>query len=216
MQFLINGGNPLNALAINIQLLEDLYEDGVLDDKTLKDLIQKNMETIQFMSNTIDDFRNFFRKDKEKVEFDIKEVIEKTIELQKAQLSNHNIKVITNLESVKFKGYKNEFMQVILNLVSNAKDAIVDKNKEGVIKISSKKEQDKIVIEIEDNGGGIPEEIINRIFEPYFTTKEEGKGTGMGLYMVKEIINRMDGEISVINTKEGAKFIIILKEKNEN
>ena len=141
---------PLNALAINIQLLEDLYEDGVLDDKTLKDLIQKNMETIQFMSNTIDDFRNFFRKDKEKVEFDIKEAIEKTIELQKAQLSNHNIKVITNLEPIKFKGYKNEFMQAILNLISNAKDAIVEKNKEGVIKISSKKDKDKIIIEIED------------------------------------------------------------------
>ena len=207
---------PLNALAINIQLLEDLYEDGVLDDKTLKDLIQKNMETIQFMSNTIDDFRNFFRKDKEKVEFDIKEAIEKTIELQKAQLSNHNIKVITNLEPIKFKGYKNEFMQAILNLISNAKDAIVEKNKEGVIKISSKKDKDKIIIEIEDNGGGIPENLIDRIFEPYFTTKEEGKGTGMGLYMVREIIRRMNGEISVTNTKEGAKFTIILKENSES
>ncbi|HIP21621.1 MAG TPA: HAMP domain-containing protein [Candidatus Pacebacteria bacterium] len=208
---------PLNALAINIQLLEDLYEDGVLDSKTLKELVQKNMETIQFMSNTIDDFRNFFRKDKEKVEFDIKEAIEKTIELQKAQLSNHNIKIITNLEPIiKFKGYKNEFMQVILNLISNAKDAIVEKNREGVIKISSKKEEDKIIIEIEDNGGGIPENLIDRIFEPYFTTKEEGKGTGMGLYMVREIINRMNGKISVTNTKEGAKFTIILKENSES
>ena len=207
---------PLNALAINIQLLEDLYEDGVLDSKTLKELVQKNMETIQFMSNTIDDFRNFFRKDKEKVEFDIKEAIEKIIKLQKAQLSNHNIKIITNLESIKFKGYKNEFMQVILNLISNAKDAIVGKNREGVIKISSKKEEDKIIIEIEDNGGGIPENLIDRIFEPYFTTKEEGKGTGMGLYMVREIIHRMNGKISVTNTKEGAKFTIILKEYSES
>ena len=207
---------PLNALAINIQLLEDLYEDGTLDNKMLKELVQKNMETIQFMSNTIDDFRNFFRKDKEKVEFDIKEAIEKTIELQKAQLSNHNIKVITNLEPIKFKGYKNEFMQAILNLISNAKDVIIERNKEGVIRISSKKDQDKIVIEIEDNGGGIPEDIIDRIFEPYFTTKEEGKGTGMGLYMVREIIHRMNGKISVTNTKEGAKFIIILKENGES
>jgi len=206
---------PLNALAINVQLLEDLYEDGALDSKTLKELVQKNMEAIQFMSNTIDDFRNFFRNDKEKVVFDIKEAIEKTIKLQKSQLSNHNIKIVTNLEHIEFKGYKNELMQTILNLISNAKDAIIENNREGVIKISSKKEQDKIIIEIEDNGGGVPKEIIDRVFEPYFTTKEEGKGTGMGLYMGREIINRMNGEISVANTEDGAKFTIILKEESE-
>jgi len=212
---------PLNALAINIQLLEDMYEDGSLDKKTLKEFIDKNMQTIQFMSNTIDDFRNFFRKDKTKTEFDVKEVIEKTLNLQKAQLKDHNIKVETNLESVKIKGYKNEFMQAILNIISNAKDVIDEKreqdsNFQGKIKILSKKEDDRVIIEIEDNGGGIPNEIKDRIFEPYFTTKEEGKGTGMGLYMTKEIIDRMNGKIKVENTKDGVKFIIILKAENDN
>jgi len=212
---------PLNALAINIQLLEDMYEDGSLDKKTLKEFIDKNMQTIQFMSNTIDDFRNFFRKDKTKTEFDVKEVIEKTLNLQKAQLKDHNIKVETNLESVKIKGYKNEFMQAILNIISNAKDVIDEKreqdsNFQGKIKILSKKEDDRVIIEIEDNGGGIPNEIKDRIFEPYFTTKEEGKGTGMGLYMTKEIIDRINGKIKVENTKDGAKFIIILKAENDN
>jgi len=211
---------PLNALAINIQLLEDLYESGELDEKTLKELIEKNMQTIQFMSNTIDDFRNFFRKDKEKVEFSLKDVIEKTLNLQKAQLNNHNIVVETDLKDLKIKGYKNEFMQVILNLINNAKDAIEERRKdgnfEGKIKITTKEDNDKIVVEIEDNGGGIPENIMDRIFEPYFTTKEEGKGTGMGLYMVKEIIERMGGNIKVENVKDGAKFIIILRKNSEN
>jgi signal transduction histidine kinase len=171
------------------------------------------------MSNTIDDFRNFFRKDKEQVEFDIKEAIEKTLNLQKAQLKNHNIDVITKLEPIKIKGYKNEFMQIILNLISNAKDAIEEKRKEkgnfkGEIIITSKKENNNIIIEIEDNGGGIKNEIKERIFEPYFTTKEEGKGTGMGLYMVKEIVERMNGKIEVENTQKGAKFKIILKDNS--
>jgi len=179
------------------------------------------MQTIQFMSNTIDDFRSFFRKDKEKVEFDIKEAIEKTLNLQKAQLKNHNIEVLAELKPIKIKGYKNEFMQVILNIISNAKDAIEEKRKkignfQGKIKIKTRKNNDKIFIEIEDNGGGIPKEIKERIFEPYFTTKEEGKGTGMGLYMVKEIIERMNGKIEVENTSEGAKFIITLKDTSEN
>jgi len=179
------------------------------------------METIQFMSNTIDGFRNFFRKDKVKTDFDVKDVIEKTLNLQKAQLKDHNIEVETNLEHAIINGYKNEFMQVILNIISNAKDAIdekreKDKEFQGKIKIISKKIDNSVIIEIEDNGGGIPEEIKDRLFEPYFTTKEEGKGTGMGLYMVKEIIERMNGKIEATNTKDGAKFIITLKAENDN
>jgi len=207
---------PLNGLAINIQLLEDLYEEGSLDKETLKRIIDKNLQMIEFMSNTIDDFRNFFRRDKEKVLFDIKETIEKVIALQKPQLDNHNIKIITHLRPIKYKGYKNEFMQAILNIISNAKDAIIEKQKDGIIKMSNKKEGKNIVIEIEDNGGGIPKEVMDRIFEPYFTTKDEGKGTGMGLYMVKEIFDRMDADIKVSNTKNGAKFTIILKEDSGN
>ncbi|WP_456488649.1 ATP-binding protein [Caminibacter pacificus] len=210
---------PLNALALNIQMLEDLAEDEHLDKETLKEFIKKNMETIKFMSNTIDDFRNFFRKDKEKTIFDIKDIIQNTLHLQRAQLKNHDIEVIENLESAKIEGYKNELMQAILNIISNAKDAIDERRKKekikGIIKISTKKDGDNVIIEIEDNGGGIDLHYLDKIFEPYFTTKEEGKGTGMGLYMVKEIIERNGGKIEVANTKEGAKFKIILKAKRD-
>ncbi|NPA55909.1 MAG: HAMP domain-containing protein [Epsilonproteobacteria bacterium] len=214
---------PLNSLAINIQMLEDMADNDELTPEVLHDFIDKNMQTIEFMSNTIDDFRNFFRKDKEAVRFNVKEAIEKTINLQRAQLSNHNIEVITDLQDGYTKGFKNEFMQVILNLISNAKDAIeeyrakTNNNFKGKIYIQTKPKDDKILIIMRDNGGGIEPEVANRIFEPYFTTKDEGKGTGMGLYMVREIINRMNGSIKVSNAQDGAEFIIELpKDDDEN
>ena len=208
---------PLNSLGLNIQLLEELAEDGELKPDEISEFVNKNMQTIQFMSQTIDDFRNFFRKDKEKVEFNLKEIIEKTINLQKAQLEDYNIKVKTNLQDVTIKGYKNEFMQVILNLVSNSKDAILERREkigeefEGKIEITDEIKDSKVIIKIKDNGGGVPEEIKERIFEPYFTTKEEGKGTGIGLYMVKEIVERMDGSITIDNVDDGVEFIVEFK-----
>ena len=204
---------PLNSLALNIQLLEELSYNNELSQKEVEEFVDKNMKTIQFMSQTIDDFRNFFRKDKEKVEFNIKEAIQKTIELQKAQLKDHNISIHVDLDDVNIIGFKNEFMQVILNLISNAKDSIEEKREkdgdfEGHIYIELKRFNDKVTIKVKDNGGGISEELKDRIFEPYFTTKEEGKGTGIGLYMVKEIIERMEGKIEFKNTQEGVEFII--------
>ncbi len=213
---------PLNSLAINIQILEDIAEDGEIDEKFIEKFVQKNMETIHFMSHTIDDFRNFFRKDKEKVRFGTSEAIETTLNLQKAQLKNHNITVQSDLKPAYIKGFKNEFMQTILNIISNAKDAIEErrnrtkKNFEGKIIISNELKDEYAIIRIEDNGGGISKEVAERIFEPYFTTKEEGKGTGMGLYMVKEIIERMNGSIDYKLTDDGTVFEIKLRLDNES
>ena len=111
-------------------------------------------------------------------------------------------------------------MQVILNLISNAKDAIEERRKkekiEGIIEVSNEIKNKEIIIKIKDNGGGIPNEVKDRIFEPYFTTKEEGKGTGMGLYMAKEIIERSNGEITFEVNPPYTTFIIKLKEDNES
>ncbi len=212
---------PLNALALNIQLLEDKAENGELTQEEIEKFVEKSMETINFMSKTIDDFRNFFKKDKEQTIFNLKEAIEKTIDLQKAQLENRGIKIVTNLDEVKIKGFKNEFMQVILNLISNARDAIEERRKKdpklnGVIEIKLTKKKDLVQIIVRDNGGGIDKNIIDRIFEPYFTTKEDDKGTGIGLYMSKNIIERIGGKIKVKNSKNGAEFIIELRTENEN
>jgi signal transduction histidine kinase len=204
---------PLNSLALNIQFLPEMI-GGNCNEKAVKELEEfskKNMQTINFMSQTIDDFRNFFKKDKKKVEFDISEEINKVINIQEAQLKAHNIEIIKELKPIKIVGFKNEFKQVILNLLSNSKDAIIKKNiKNGFIKILDYEINNEVFIVLEDNGGGIDKSIIDKIFEPYFTTKD-AQGTGLGLYMSNEIIKRMNGEIEFKNTDNGVKFIIRIK-----
>jgi len=198
---------PLNSLSINIQNLDDDYEEGLIDALFIEEFITKQTQTIQFMSKTIDDFRNFFRVDKIKNDFWVKVSIEKTISLISAQLKNHNIQVSFQGEDFILNDVESEFQQVILNIISNAKDAIVQNHIEyGKINIELKQ---KYII-ISDNAGGIPEDIISRVFEPYFTTKEQGMGTGVGLYMSKLIIEQnMGGNLHVKNTQEGAEFKIL-------
>ena len=202
---------PLNEISISIQNLKYDYEDGLVDEEFVNTFIEKNKEIIKFMSTTIDDFRNFYRVDKEKELFDVKDAIEKTLSLQMGQLVNNNINVKIEGESFYVNGFKNEFQQVVLNIVNNAKDALlVNKIQNAQIMIRLK---DKMV-SISDNAGGIEKDIIERIFEPYYTTKEQGKGTGMGLYMSKMIIEEnMQAQLSVRNTVDGAEFIMDFHEK---
>ena len=199
---------PLNSLNINIQNLDDDYEDGLISKEFIDEFINKQTTTIKFMSKTIDDFRNFFRVDKIKDDFSVTDAIRSTINIQNAQLTTHNINIQITGSDFIVNGLKSEFQQVILNLITNAKDELVKKdikNPKIEIRLEGK------TIHILDNAGGIPEKIISRIFEPYFTTKEQGKGTGMGLYMSKMIIEtNMDGEFSAQNREDGAEFSIKL------
>jgi signal transduction histidine kinase len=202
---------PLNELNINIQNLDDDYEDGLIDENFINRFIKENRKIILFMSKTIDDFRNFFRIDKINEKFSIKESIESIISIQSAQLKHHNIQLSIDGNDFNINGFKSEFQQVILNIVNNAKDALIQKQIEnGQIKIQLLHENSKNKqITITDNAGGIPEHILDRIFEPYFTTKEQGKGTGIGLYMSRMIIEtNMNGKINIKNTDEGAEFSI--------
>ena len=200
---------PLNELSIRIQKLKYNYAKEQVDEKFIYEFIQKNKKTIDFMSKTIDDFRNFFRIDKEKNDFHIRNAIEEVINIQNAQLKNHNIELEFIGEDFIYSGFKTEFQQVIMNLISNSKDALVsNKINQPKIKIELKNN----IITVEDNGGGIKNDIINRVFEPYFTTKEQGDGTGMGLYMSKMIIeDNMHGKINIINNKNGILITIKLK-----
>ena len=195
---------PLNEIGISIQNLKYDYEDGLVDAEFIDKFIAKNKEIIKFMSNTIDDFRNFYRVDKTKELFDVKEAITKTISLQMAQLINNNIHIFIEGETFEVNGFKNEFQQVVLNIINNAKDALLTNdivNPKIFINIQSG------TITIRDNGGGIEESVLERIFEPYFTTKEQGKGTGMGLYMSKMIIeDNMAAKLSAYNTNDGVEF----------
>ena len=197
---------PLNTLGLLIQDIEEAYEFNELDENYIKEMVHNSMEQIKFMSKTIDDFRNFFRLDKKKELFSIKKAITETLRLQNAQLKNHYINVSVNIDDFLVNGYESEFKQVILNLINNAKDAILDNNKTvRNITITAKNN----TVSIEDTGGGIQEQIIDRIFEPYFTTKEQGKGTGLGLYMSKMIIeNNLGGKLTAKNVDGGVMFIM--------
>ena len=199
---------PLNEIGLSIQNLKYDYKAGIVDETFIDDFITSNKKTIMFMSNTIDDFRSFFRLDKEKKNFKVKETTQSVISMLYAQLNSNHIKISIEGDEFIYYGFQSEYQQVILNIINNAKDAFEEKHiKEPFIKIAI--EINKITIC--DNAGGIPKDVIQRVFEPYFTTKEQGKGTGMGLYMSKMIIdNNMNSRLSVTNKDDGTCFIIEL------
>ncbi len=202
---------PLNALGLLLQKQQIFFDRGLLTSEKLEESINKGTSLINQMSTTIDDFRDFFKPNKEKAYFDIKESITETLELIDAALYNQNISLVLDVDGGNYiYGYKNEFTQVILNLINNAKDVLIlSKVKHPEITISSFIQKNTVNVQVCDNGGGIPEDIIEHIFEPYFTTKEEGKGTGIGLYMSKMIIEEnMNGKLMVKNSDKGAVFTI--------
>ncbi|OUR73143.1 hypothetical protein A9Q76_02695 [Arcobacter sp. 31_11_sub10_T18] len=204
---------PLNALAGNIQMIDMDYEDELINEEYAQKFIADNMVLINFMSKTIDDFRSFFNTDKLKKNFKIISCIEKPMNILKPQLKEFDIDF--QLSGVDFSLYakESELQQVILNIINNARDALVqNKIPNAHIHITSSVLDNVGIIIIEDNAGGIPSGVIERVFEPYYTTKEQGKGTGIGLYMSKTIIaDNMQGKLSVSNTKDGARFEINLQ-----
>ncbi|MEA3446320.1 MAG: PAS domain S-box protein [Bacteroidota bacterium] len=202
---------PINSLGLIVQNFKNAFEMGTMSSEYLNRKVEKITELIDFMSETIDDFRNFFQPNNDKITFSLKETIEKTINFLESNFAHNSIKVENNIkDDVLIKGFPNEFSQVLLNILVNAKDAFLEKNtKDPQIKITLKQLKSKIVITISDNGGGIHKDIIDNIFDPYFTTKEQGKGTGLGLYMSKAIIEKnMGGQLSISNKNQGAEFRI--------
>jgi C4-dicarboxylate-specific signal transduction histidine kinase len=174
---------------------------------------------IDYLSNTIDDFTNFTNPQKESKQFCVKDAINKTYNLAIAQFEKNDIKVFIESEEIKVYGVENEFMQVILNILNNAKDALLDIENNRLLFINAKEENNKLILTIKDNAGGISPKVISRVFEPYFTTKHKKNGTGIGLYMCQEIIKQYkNGSIKVSNENfyykdifyEGAMFSIIL------
>lgn len=224
---------PLNTIAIYIQDFEDSFKHDELNEKYLHELVGLSMNQINFMSKTIDDFKNFFKPDKDEIVFEVCKETLSAITLLGVQLMRSNInlrmnchgQVIEFSEAEKFeceyesctfiKGFPNEYKQVLLNLVQNARDAIEDANQQhGVIEVGVMELDDTVSIYVQDNGPGITPEIAERIFEPYFTTKEEGRGTGVGLYMSKIIIEQnMKGRLYFENINPGTKFMIEMRKQ---
>ncbi len=211
---------PLNALTLLIQSFGTKSLTGNLTQEFIDKQVEEGMRLAVSMSDTIEDFRNFFSTEREKERFSLKESIEHALDISSFYLKEDQIAVDTDLDpNLKIYGYSNEFSRVILNLINNARENFKhqgrDKSKR--ITLRCKIDENKIKFEFIDNGGGIEEEILDRIFEPYFTTKHKAIGTGIGLYMSKHIVEtQMGGTIFAKNIacdeKNGArcaKFTII-------
>ena len=202
---------PINNLGLIVQNIKADYDGGRLTAEELTEYVDKAFSTIRFMSHTINDFSSFFSPDRMKTRFSPFEGLKKVITMLEATLSLKNIVLqVEQQDDVTVEGFSNEYNQVLLNLLNNAKDILVERGVEGArINVSVARENGQAVVKIRDNAGGIPEEIIGKVFEPYFTTKDQGKGSGIGLYMSRMIIqDHFNGSISVANRNGGAEFTI--------
>lgn len=206
---------PLNSLGLLVQQAALLSEYGEVDRQSLNEMAQKSMEIINHMSQTIEDFRQFLKPDKEKVPFRVLDVVTKTLLLiYDSYRSVHSeLNVQASGDSVA-QGYPNEFSQVLLNLLANARDTLTGRGVESPqvnIKVGLDDANHAVVV-ITDNAGGISEETMDCIFDPYFTTKGSQGGTGLGLFMSQTIIeSNMGGCLTVKNENNCAEFRIEVK-----
>jgi len=191
---------PLSVITTVATGMKLQKEFNTLDDKTFEESIQNITNSALYLSETIDDFRNFFKTDKYKTTFNIKNTFEKLFKLTSAQFKNLEITFVNEINAYELYNYENELIQALINILNNAKDALENKDTPKVIFISTNKEENKVIIKITDNAGGIDEKIIDKVCEPYFTTKHQAKGTGIGLFMTEEIIvKHLEGIFSIKN-----------------
>ena len=198
---------PLTHLSYTFMNIQEAQKHNELTPKYLNNKIDEANRQLHFMSHTIDDFKDFYTANKPKEDFYLEQATKETLDIMQNTLKQNNIEIELNIQNNStLYNYKNEYKQVLLNLLSNAKDVLIERAiKMPKITITI----DKTGIQVEDNAGGIDEEVLKRIYEPYFTTKEGN--SGIGLYMSKMIIERnMGGTLSVLNTPNGACFSIKL------
>lgn len=213
---------PLNIIGLACVNLETDYVLGQIDDKKFHEKMELISKNISYMSDTIDDFRDFLNPKKEMIEFEVTKSIEDVLSILSAQLKNYNIYYhLRSSSEIFFKGVENEFKQVIIIILNNSKDAIKlqrDKQNDftGKIDIKITFQNNYGIVKICDNGGGIKQNVIDHIFNPYFSTKQNANGTGIGLYIAKNIIeSRMKGNIWAKNTKDGCCFNISVPIRDE-
>ena len=210
---------PLNALAVMVQNIQDAAEYDDLTPELINSTVRTSMQQIQLMSKTIDHFREFFRTDLPNGWFHIVSAVEELTFLLESKFASHGVRLhfVSELSDADSMGCgrKSDLNQVLVNLLLNAYDAVVSQASGtylgGDVTIRLRKVQGDLVVQVEDTGGGIPDALRDRIFEPYFTTKEQGKGIGMGLYIARTVVEQnMGGSILAINSDEGAVFVISL------
>ena len=212
---------PLSVISTCASGIKFEKEFNQISDERLYESLDLIVENTQYLSKTIDDFRNFFKADKMIEDFCINESILRVLKLLKSSIQNHNIQVETHLNGdLIINGYPNEFLQVLVNIINNAKDALMTQDINArFMNIKTFIKNKRCVIEVNDNGGGVDETIVSKIFDPYFTTKHKSQGTGIGLYMSHQIVvEHMKGSIYAKNIEfikdkknyKGCSLVIVL------
>ena len=206
---------PLNVISAASTGLKMQKEFGMMDDKIFIESLDSINKNAQYLSSTINTFRDFIKEKKEFKEVILQDRIKIALDIVNTTLRNNHIKLKDNIDydnQIKIELVVGELSQVIINIINNAKDILLETNIQiPMVTVDLIKEDDKVTITIEDNGGGIPDDIMPRIFEPYFTTKSESHGTGLELHMSQRIITEsLHGKLYAKNTKNGAKFFIEL------
>ncbi len=204
---------PLNQMSYVLMNIEAAYEYKELTPHYMDEKVKEGTKILEYMSHTIDDFKNFFKPDKERTEERISEILEDTIGFIKKSLESEKIALEVKVKNdASLLVYRNELMQVLLNILTNAKDALAESRpKDPKIEISVDGDEQSVNIEICDNGGGIDDAILEKIFEPYFSTKGAKSGSGLGLYMSKTIVEEhLNGKITVHNSNMGVCFVLRL------
>ena len=203
---------PLNVISAQVVNLMFRYQLNMLDEGCMEKFEQDISLQITHMTDTLNEFRSFFRPTTNLDDFDVKEMIDKVLFLVKDEFIKNNIEIIVNVkQDFTIKGIENEFKHLIINIINNAKDAFIENDVENrqidinILEVDGVKK-----VEIIDNAGGIPDSIIDDIFKSNVTTKEEGKGTGIGLYMSSQIAEKHNGVLKVENVQDGVKFIFEL------
>jgi signal transduction histidine kinase len=205
---------PLNALSMYNDLLRGDVEEGKVDQAYIDNYHATVRMLIEHMLTTLDAFRSFFRPNKYNQRFSLLEVVESVLFLMKDELMKHSITVtIERRDPIEILGSENEFKHLVLNIIGNAKDAFEEQqSSQRQITIRLIDDSEGKRLEIEDNAGGIPDTIIDDIFKPNVTTKAEGKGTGIGLYMSTRIAEKHHATLTVENREKGACFIVRFEE----
>jgi len=202
---------PLNNIGLIVQSLRIAFKSNDLTEQELDEDIDDTMKVLQQISETIDDFRNFFSYEGESSSLFINELVSRAISFVKPSVTSKGIRIVLEEEpGVTAEGYPNEYVQALLNIILNARDALLDHQvDQPLMSIRIFRENGRSVVIVRDNGGGIPEDVLPKMFDPYFTTKQQGKGTGIGLYMSKMIIEKkMCGSLTARNVDGGAEFRI--------
>jgi len=212
---------PLNILSTYVASVQSAYINNLISKEFIEKMVSEADSQIQFMSKTIDDFRLFFRPTKHKSPFDLVPIVNSSIKLVQPHLEQNKIglsvKQLNNDKEVVVDGYQSEFVHVLVNILHNAVDSIKEKIKrEGIseqclIEVTIETGEHQVEIRVKDTGGGIPERLLPKIFDPYVTTKGTSSGTGLGLYMAKTIVEKeMKGLLFAENTADGSSFTIQL------